>query len=157
MKLKIKCTGEHKPTRGSTSAAGIDLYNNDAHVAWLPQLVYIEEDNAVHHFDADYKIRIDTKTHVEIPEGYVGLVFPRSGLGSKGLRLANSTGVIDSDYRGPIIVVLEFNGERPFKLCKGERFAQLVIVPHYVYEMEFVDELSDTERGEDGFGSTGTK
>lgn len=142
--LKVKCTGEYPPTKGTPYAAGLDLYNNDRPETFV----------AGH----NQTIKIDTKTHVEIPQGYVGLVFPRSSFGSAGLRLANTVGVIDSDYRGPIITALKYEGNQEvFKLDLGERYAQLVIVPHFVYEMELVKELNETERGEGGFGSTGRK
>lgn len=146
--MKIKCTGEYKPKVATDGAAGIDLYNNDRD--------FIVSEGQSH--------KINTKTSVEIPKGYVGLVIVRSGLGFKGLDLINSVGVIDSDYRGEIAVkvILHSNNNKPMYdknvmvIKKGERFAQLVIVPYYKANLEFVDELTDTERGDGGFGSTGT-
>ena len=146
--MKIKCTGEYKPKVATDGSAGIDLYNNDRDFIILEGETY----------------KINTKTSVEIPQGYVGLVIVRSGLGFKGLDLINSVGVIDSDYRGEVgaKVILHPNNNSPMpstnaiEIRKGERFAQLVIVPYYKANLEFVDELTDTERGDGGFGSTGT-
>ncbi len=91
----------------------------------------------------------------EIPAGYVGLIFPRSGLGTKfGLRLRNSVGVIDSTYRGPVKLCMENAGELPYFVRKGDAIAQMVVVPFYSSPVEVVDELNNTERGENGFGST---
>lgn len=101
---------------------------------------------------------------IEIPEGYVGLIFPRSSITRKVLMLANAVGVIDSGYRGPLKVV--FKPAPAFKMdsflsnmaeyTAGERVAQLMIIPTPDIQLEVVDELSETERGEGGFGSTGT-
>ena len=95
---------------------------------------------------------------VAIPEGWVGLVFPRSGLGSKGLVLGNLTGVIDSSYRGEIQIPLwnRNHDNWPFVIEPMMKVAQLVIVPHWDNSsFEFVEELNETERGTNGFGSTG--
>lgn len=92
----------------------------------------------------------------EIPEGYVGLVFARSSLGTKrGLAPANKVGVIDSDYRGEVRVVLHNHSAQPQTVEPDERVAQLAIVPFLAAEYEEAQELSDTQRGEGGFGSTG--
>ena len=93
---------------------------------------------------------------MEIPEGYVGLIYARSGLATKrGLAPANKVGVIDSDYRGEIMVALYNQSELPQKIEPGERIAQLVIAPYLQGVFNEVDELSDTTRGAGGFGSTG--
>lgn len=95
---------------------------------------------------------------MEIPEGYAGLIYARSGLASKrGLAPANKVGVVDSDYRGEITVALHNHGEQPQRIEDGERIAQLVITPFLKAEFDQADELSETERGEGGFGSTGRK
>ena len=92
----------------------------------------------------------------EVPEGHVMLVFSRSGHGFKeGLRLCNSTGVIDSDYRGEVMVKLQADHPRPDWPRVGERVAQAMLVKLPVVELEEVDELTDTKRGQGGFGSTG--
>lgn len=101
--------------------------------------------------------KIRTGIAAEIPEGCVGLVFPRSGLGSKGLTMRNAVGVVDSGYRGEIMAAMWNTTEQPWRIGKGERIAQLVVVPYVRCEIEEVDGLSDTERGEGGYGSTGTK
>ena len=88
-----------------------------------------------------------------IPTGYVGLLFPRSSVTKTDLRLANCVGVIDSDYRGPIKVVFDRKGKRSYNV--GDRVAQLVIVPAPHLDIIEVDELDDTDRGINGFGSTG--
>lgn len=96
---------------------------------------------------------IDTGVAVKIPEGYAGFVFNRSSQGKLGIILPHSVGVIDSDYRGNIKVPLKNIGDSPYKIQRGDRIAQLVIVP--VLLCGFVDAWNDTERGQGGFGSTG--
>lgn len=142
MNIKIKKLKDNAvvPTRGSKYAAGADLYSaeND---------LYIEDRQTV---------MIGTGIAMEIPEGYVGLVYARSGLACKeGLAPANKVGVIDSDYRGEIKVAL-YNQSGQKKLVKnGERIAQIVIAPFLAPEFTEVSELDETNRGEGGFGSTG--
>lgn len=106
---------------------------------------------------------------LEIPKGFVGLVFPRSSIRKTGLQLSNSVGVIDSGYRGELQATFNkiFGGDRFYDETKlteitsndfykvGDRVVQIMIIPHPTIEFEEVDELSDTERGEGGFGSTG--
>ena len=102
------------------------------------------------------QVTIATGVAVAIPHLWVGLIAPRSGLGSKGLTLANTTGVIDSDYRGEILLKVRFMGQEPLLINPMDRVAQLVIVPHYDYsEVEVVRDLDTTLRGVSGFGSTG--
>ena len=99
---------------------------------------------------------IHTGICLEIPEGYVGLVFARSGLASKrGLAPANKVGVVDSDYRGEIMVALHNHSQEAQTIAPRERIAQMSIVPFIRAELELCDELSDTQRGAGGFGSTG--
>ena len=101
---------------------------------------------------------IGTGLAMEIPEGYVGLIYARSGLATKrGLAPANKVGVIDSDYRGEIKVALYNQSDAPQAVAAGERIAQIVIAPFLHAEYEVKETLSDTERGEGGFGSTGRK
>ena len=101
---------------------------------------------------------VHTGLSFEIPEGCVGLIFARSGLASKrGLAPANKVGVIDSDYRGEIIIGLVNHFEESYVIEPGDRVAQLVIMPVFTPETEVVSELSGTVRGEGGFGSTGRK
>ena len=103
-------------------------------------------------------VLVHTGLAMEIPEGLVGLVYARSGLASKrGLAPANCVGVIDSDYRGEIMVALHNHSNEDITIESGERVAQMVIAPYIFAEYEEVSELEDTVRGEGGFGSTGTK
>lgn len=106
--------------------------------------------------DAKLVIVYHTDIAVEIPEGYVGLIFPRSSIFKKSLTLTNSVGVIDSGYRGELICKFKTNTDVvPSVYKEGERFAQLVIVPYLAVEFEEAKELSEADRGTDGFGSTG--
>ena len=142
--MKIKRLNEKAivPTRGSEYAAGYDLY-----------AVFEEEKITIWPHDT---IMIDTGWSMEIPEGYFGAIFARSGLAAKqGLRPANCVGVIDSDYRGPVKVALHNDTQEHQTVHQGDRIAQLVVMPYKSIEFEEVDELDDTTRGEGGFGSTG--
>lgn len=94
---------------------------------------------------------------VEIPEGCVGLVFPRSGLGSRGITLRNAVGVIDSGYRGEVKAALWNTTDDLFDVHTGDRIAQLVVMPYVPCKLEVTDELSESERGTGGYGSTGVK
>ncbi len=145
MNIKVKKLkpGATVPTMGSKFAAGADLYSaEDADVVIGP---------------SETKF-IGTGLAMEIPEGYVGLVYARSGLACKrGLAPANKVGVVDSDYRGEIKVALHNHGKEAQTVEKGERIAQMVIAPYLSVNYEEADELSETERGEGGFGSTGRK
>jgi len=99
---------------------------------------------------------VPTGIKVAIPQGYVGLIYVRSSLGIKrGIMLSNSVGVIDSDYRGELLVSLYNTSSETQTLKSGERIAQLVIVPYLRPELEEKDELDETERNEGRFGSTG--
>jgi len=129
------------PTKGSTHAAGWDLY--------------CLEDTVVN-FRSSVKLR--TGLRVAIPEGYEGQVRARSSLGSKGLILPHSIGTINADYRGELFVLMTWIGEgESYEVKSGERIAQLVIAPIPEVEFAEVDEedLGETERGDGGFGSTG--
>ena len=143
MKVKIKKLNENAtiPTYGTGYSAGADLY------ALLDSTVEIAPHETTF---------IHTGISVEIPEGYCGLIFARSSMGAKrGLAPANKVGVIDADYRGEIMVTLHNHSEIPATVAPGERIAQIAIVPFLKAEFEEADELSDTVRGEGGFGSTG--
>ncbi len=145
MKVRIKKLNERAviPTYGSAGSAGGDLYSAE------------ENDITVAPGQTAF---IGTGLAVEIPQGLVGLVYARSGLAcKKGLAPANKVGVIDSDYRGEIKVALYNHGKEPQTVARGERIAQLVIAPFVFAEYEETDDLSDTARGEGGFGSTGRK
>ena len=129
------------PTYGSAGAAGADLY------ACLDEAVTILPGETAW---------IPTGIALEVPAGCAGLVYARSSLGVKrGLAPANKVGVIDSDYRGEIRVVLLNHGKEPQTIFSGERVAQFIITPVLTPAYEEVPELSDTSRGTGGFGSTG--
>lgn len=108
--------------------------------------------------DAGERTVVGTGLAVAVPEGYVGLVAPRSGLAVRcGLSLTNSLGVIDSGYRGEVKLILQnLDPKRSIALVRGERVAQLLLVPVATVECVEVDELPPTERGKHGHGSTGT-
>lgn len=103
------------------------------------------------------RVIVPTGVAVAIPDGFAGLVTPRSGLAARhGISVVNGPGLIDSGYRGEIKVVLVNLSEEPFQIDRGDRIAQLVVVPVAVQEFDIVDELPDTSRGAGGFGSTGS-
>ena len=129
------------PTYGTEEAAGADLY------ACLDASVTIEPGKTGW---------IGTGIAMEVPKGCAGLIYARSGMAcKKGLAPANKVGVIDSDYRGPITVVLFNHGSEPVTVTHGERIAQMVITPVITPAYVQTDDLTDTDRGQGGFGSTG--
>ncbi|MBO7297456.1 MAG: dUTP diphosphatase [Clostridia bacterium] len=144
-KIAVKKLNENAvlPTYGSDFAAGADLYALcDSEITFAP---------------GETKL-IPTGLAMEIPEGYAGLIYARSGLASKrGLAPANKVGVVDADYRGEVMVALHNHSTVEQKIAPKERIAQLVVAPFLKAEFIESDELSDTVRGVGGFGSTGTK
>lgn len=100
-------------------------------------------------------VLIPTGVAVAVPDGHVGLVCPRSGLSKHGVTVANAPGVVDSGYRGPLMVRLTTTSTTPYRVYRGDRIAQLLIVPTTRPAVTLVDRLDDTERGTNGFGSTG--
>lgn len=143
--VKVKKLSEKAiiPTYGTAFSAGADLY------ACIDEKITINENETV---------MIHTGISVEIPEGFGGFVFARSSLGCKrGLAPANKVGVIDSDYRGEIMVGLHNHSGKPQEIEPGERIAQMVILPYAAAKFVLSDELTDTTRGQGGFGSTGKK
>ena len=145
MKVNFKKLNEKAtvPTYGTEYSAGADLYSlHDENITVEPHKTVL----------------VHTGIAMEIPEGYCGLIFARSGLASKrGLAPANKVGVIDADYRGEIMVALHNHSDESAKVEGGERVAQLAIVPFLKADFFEVSELSETVRGEGGFGSTGKK
>ncbi len=132
------------PLRGSNEAAGYDLYAN------------ISEDFV--EIKPHETAKIGTGIAMEIPNGYFGAIFARSGLATKeGLRPANCCGVVDQDYRGEIIVALHNDSDNVRFITPNERIAQLVVIPYLEIEFNEVDRLNTTSRGAGGFGSTGGK
>ena len=131
------------PTYGSEYSAGADLY-----ALTEEELVFAPGETKL----------VRTGLAMEIPKGYAGLIYARSGLASKrGLAPANKVGVVDADYRGEIMVALHNHSNTEQKIAPQERIAQLVITPFLKAEFEERESLSDTVRGSGGFGSTGTK
>ena len=144
-RIEIKKLNEKAiiPTYGTEFSAGADIY------ALLDEPVTIAPGETVF---------IHTGIAIAIPEGLVGLNFARSGMAAKrGLAPANKVGVIDSDYRGEVMVALHNHGKEAQTVEHGDRVAQMVFVPYYAADFVEVDELDSTVRGEGGFGSTGTK
>ena len=131
------------PTYGSEFSAGADLY-----ALCDEELVFAPGETKF----------VRTGLAMEIPVGYAGLIYARSGLASKrGLAPANKVGVVDADYRGEVMVALHNHSDLDATVDAGERVAQLVVTPFLKVEYQLADELSDTVRGVGGFGSTGTK
>ncbi len=131
------------PTYGTEFSAGADLYS----VSDNPVIINSGETVLIH-----------TGLAMEIPEGFGGFIFARSGLATKkGLAPANKVGVIDADYRGEIMVALHNHSDKTVDVASGERIAQLVILPYAAAEFVECEKLCDTVRGSGGFGSTGTK
>lgn len=145
MKINVKKLNEKAilPAYGSEFAAGADLY------ACIEGEVTVAPHTTV---------MIPTGLALELPVGYAGFIYARSGLASKrNLAPANKVGVVDCDYRGEVKVALHNHGETPQTVAVGERVAQLVVAPYITAEFTEADELSDTVRGAGGFGSTGVK
>ena len=142
-KVKVKKLDQRAkmPTYGTEFSAGADLYAlSDAPIT----------------VEAHKTVMVHTGISMEIPEGYAGLIFARSGLAcKKGLAPANKVGVVDADYRGEIMVALHNHTDSALTVDSCERIAQISIVPFLKADFEEADELSDTVRGEGGFGSTG--
>lgn len=134
--MKIMLDEGAKVTRAHPFDAGLDLYTREDVCVPMKQ-----------------NVSIDTGVHVEIPEGYVGLVKSKSGLMTRSSIVTDGT--IDSHYTGSIRVCLFNHGITPYRFKAGDKIAQLVIVPCLLPELELVDSLEETDRGDGGFGSTG--
>ncbi len=144
MEVKIKKLNEEAilPKYATNKSAGADL------------CACIDKEVVIKPFS---QVTINTGLAIEIPDGFVGLIFPRSGLSTKkGLALANKVGVIDSDYRGEWLIVLYNQSNQDQVISPKERVAQFVLMPYYKAEFILTDELSVTERNTGGFGSTGS-
>ena len=139
--MKLNWESEKLKPRMEPGDAGVDLRATEEHRIGVGQMT-----------------KVETGVRVEIPKGWTGFLLPRSGI-KQPWQLANTMGVIDSTYRGVIIAKVFNNTDNPIIIQQYERFCQLVVVPCYPVEfIEYadVDELSDTERGEGGFNSTGS-
>ena len=142
MKVKLLTPTAQLPKRGSPLAAGYDLFSDN---------------DEVQHIINGTPVSISTGIAVKIPDGFVGFIKPRSGLAFKK-GIDHMAGVIDADYTGEIKLLLTSHatyGE--LRVERGMRVAQLVVVPCYMLDIEQVDSLDDTERGEGGFGSSGMR
>ena len=129
------------PSLGSEYAAGADLY------------AVLDHDLVIKPCET---VLVHTGIAMEIPVGYAGMIFARSGLATKkGLAPANKVGVVDADYRGEVMVALHNHSDKDQTVSHGERIAQMVIMPYFKAEFNEVEELSNTDRGSGGFGSTG--
>lgn len=136
--MKVDCRGE-KPFYTNNYAAGLDLKANEDVTIEVGQIVDIKSMLAV-----------------ELPRGHFGLIVARSGLSYKRqIKLINDVGIVDEDYRGDIGIRLINEGKEDYTIKKGDRVAQMVIVPYIQPRLIFVDKLEETDRGTDGFGSTG--
>lgn len=143
MKIKVKLDpGAYMPTRAHSTDAGLDLYSP------VDTVVLAKFEGAYAGCES-----IDTGVHVEIPAGYVGMIKSKSGLNVK--HNITSEGVIDSGYTGSMVVKLYNHGVDDVFIKKGQKISQLVLLPIITPELELVDSLEDTERGDGGFGSTG--
>ena len=143
MQINIKKLKDNAiiPTVGSEKSAGSDLY------ACIDEKVTIQSGETV---------KIGTGLAIELPDGFFGGIFARSGLATKkGLAPANKVGVCDSDYRGEYIVALHNHSNTEQVVEPGERIAQLIVIPYIPVKFNEVEELSETDRGSGGFGSTG--
>lgn len=101
-------------------------------------------------------VPVKTGVHIQLPEGWVAMLFPRSSIGAKTpLRLSNSAGIIDSGYRGEVRALYDNIGDEPYQIHKGDRIAQMLVMPSYRFKANIVENLEDSDRGEGGFGSTG--
>lgn len=139
MKISVICEDGCYPHRSNPTDAGADLV--------AKSLIMLEH---------SVRTLVPTGVKVAIPEGYVGLLIPRSSLSKQYITMTNSVGVIDSDYRGEIMASLMYKGPQDyFYLAAGDRIVQLVIVPIILAQFKEVTELNTTSRGVGGFGSTG--
>lgn len=141
LKIKLLDKNATTPTRGSEDAAGYDLY--------------AAEEKMIQPGTVE---KISTGIAMELPQYTFGAIYPRSGISAKqGLRLANCVGVCDRDYRGPYIIALYNDSPTPQKVNIGDRIAQFILTPYIPVDSFLVSQdLSETQRGEGGFGSTGT-
>ena len=141
--VRCVCDSEHIPAHAHAGDAGADMR------------AAIDSPLTIYPSKSEW---VPLGVRVEIPDGFVGLQFPRSGLGcNHGICLANGTGVIDSGYRGEVKAKLLNLGKKPYTVKPNDRICQLVVVPYMSCVYVPVDELSDTERGTDGYGSTGVE
>lgn len=143
MKVRIKKLNDNAvmPSKAHAADAGFDLYCTSKEIDWTKR-----------------QIVCHTGLAFEIPEGYVGLIFPRSSVSNKPLMMANSVGVVDSCYRGEVTAKFNITDTRQSAFShyqEGDRIAQMIIIPYPAIEFEEADSLSESDRGTGGYGSTG--
>lgn len=141
VKIKKVAKGAVLPTKAHATDAGFDLYCTSKEIDWTKR-----------------QIVCHTGLAFEIPEGHVGLIFPRSSVSNKPLMMANSVGVIDSGYRGEVTAKFNITGMNEIYANNyqvGDKIAQMIIIPHPEIEFEEADSLSESDRGTGGYGSTG--
>lgn len=144
MKVKKLSDQAHIPTRADEDSAGYDLY------------AVVDEPDGKAVINPGCTLMVRSGYAFEIPKGFFGGVFPRSGLSTKhGIRLENCVGVIDSSYRGEVWMPLHNDSGEAYMVKTGDRVAQMIIIPYESVDLEEVEELSDTERGANGFGHSG--
>lgn len=159
--MRVRCRGE-KPSYANLYAAGLDLRSNEDVVIHAKknfiEMVIFKIRKILGKEDREYSniVDLESKLAVEIPKGHFGMVVARSGLSFKHqIKLINDVGVIDEDYRGDIRLRLVNDGKKDYEIKKGDRVAQMIIIPYEQVDLVFVDKLSETERGNKGIGSTG--
>lgn len=151
MKIKL-APGATLPTRAHETDAGLDLYSRETKVIWPMESRFTIENGIELHLGGGTSF--DTGVHIELPHGYFGKIESKSGLNVKH-SVVSCGGVIDEGYTGSIVVKLYNFGTSPYTVHKGDKIAQLVIMPYLAPELELVSALDDTDRGDNGFGSTG--
>ncbi len=139
-KIRAVCEAQFQPTRAHEGDAGLDLRST------ISTVIYPNE-----------MLVVGTGLKIEVPLGWVAIAAPRSGQGKIKVGLANTIGIIDHQYRGEILLMIENNGKDEYLIKQGDRIGQLMIITCWIGNLTFVDQLSDTKRGAGGFGSTGTK
>lgn len=157
MLVKVKTSSHELPKYMTNGASGIDLkaYFDERMPEGKGGLVQYDGEDFILHPGA--RALVPTGIFIELPEGYEAQIRPRSGLAFKyGITVLNTPGTIDADYRGEIGVILINHGNVPFKISNGDRIAQMVFLKVEKPKLVLVDELEDTERGDGGFGHTGT-
>ena len=139
--MNMKCKldlGAYEPIRGHKTDAGLDIRSKDK-AKKIP---------------ANGSAVFKTGVHIQLPSHTCGLIVPKSGLNVKK-EIVSSVGLIDEGYTGEIVVKLENHSDKDYTVKAGDKIAQMIIVPAYYFDLEFVEELEETERGDNGFGSTG--
>jgi dUTP pyrophosphatase len=140
MRIKKESPDAQIPTLGSEGAGAFDCYAHQSATLYPGE-----------------KQKISLGFRIEVPANHVAMLVPRSSTGSRGMHLANGIGILDSDFRGVAIANIVNNSDEPMLITRGDRICQMLISPVWVPKLQVVEELSDTVRGEGGFGSTGAR